>query len=454
MKRFSLLLGVALVLASFPQVVTAQGTPKVGSVCPKLNQRVSLSGYLYICIKSKQKLAWSRKVTAMPTPTPIVISKPQASEAPSPSPSPTATAVPSPTPSAKPTPNPSPTPTKYLAPIPIQLPVPKGAITFDNILQNMSSVAEAAYNSVQAVYAANSAPVGITSTVWVGPNTPVLGASSPEQLFAKPMRLWAGFNQPKMIGSFFFDTQDEPAAEIAIAKWAADNNINYPQGPDYVRGECPPTGSAGSPLGQCQNANASLIDSLGNAVGIFGIPDLNDPQHRTAAYWAGHLQTHEFTHMVQGAQFFGGGYTGPQGNYQTVTPCWMSEGPANFASMGMNSTFQEYLKMRRGEALYRKAGNGLETPRDLATISSYISLQGLPDCESTYSWGYGTGMLIIEALSAIGGAQSTMALYTEEAHGHTFTEAFELVYGVTWDYAQPILARVIANDYLLPSMNE
>ena len=339
------------------------------------------------------------------------------------------------------------------APIPISLPVATGKITFDNILENIDGVAQAAYDSVQSVYAANPVPPAINSTTWIGPNTPVVGTTAPDQLFAKAMRLWAGFNQPKFIASFYFDTQDEPAAEVQVVKWTTDNNIQYPKGVDYVRGECPGPGLNGNPLGQCYNANSGVIDNLGDAIGIFGVPDLDYSQLPTSAIWAGNIQTHEFTHMVQGAQFLGGGYQGPTNNYQHVTPCWLQEGMANFAGFGLMATFQEYLKFRRGEALHRKAGNGLEPPKDLATISNYLSLQGLPECESTYSWGYATGVLVMEALSAIGGAQSTMALYTEEARGNSFTEAFKLVYGVSWDYAQPILAQVLAKDYLLPSMN-
>ena len=59
----------------------------------------------------------------------------------------------------------------------------------------------------------------------------------------------------------------------------------------------------------------------------------------------------------------------------------------------------------------------------------------------------------MEALSAIGGVQSTMALTAEQARGKTFSEAFESVYGISWNEAQPILVKVIAGEYLQPNIN-
>ena len=112
------------------------------------------------------------------------------------------------------------------------------------------------------------------------------------------------------------------------------------------------------------------------------------------------------------------------------------------------------MKQRNGEAKERTAANKLVAPRDLAGVSAYLSLETLATCQSTYSWGYATGMLAVEALSAIGGATSTMALYALEARGSTFSDAFKKVYGISWQQAQPILAQVIVKDYLVASMND
>ena len=61
--------------------------------------------------------------------------------------------------------------------------------------------------------------------------------------------------------------------------------------------------------------------------------------------------------------------------------------------------------------------------------------------------GYGLGWLAIEALTAIAGPQSTMALVTMMGRGQTYPQAFESVYGISWAKASPILGKLAAMEY-------
>jgi hypothetical protein len=342
-----------------------------------------------------------------------------------------------------------------LAPIPINLPVAPGPITFSNILDHLPEVAKSAYDNVHQVFNVNAMPANIKSTIWVGPTTQIVGSMPEATRFEEAMKLWAGFYQPVTFGAFFFNTADEPLAEPVFTQWKLDSHINGGPTTDLLKGECQksnglPGGTVGGPLGDCTNANGGVIDGIGTGMGIFGVP--NDPGSRNDPYRAGALEIHEYTHMVQTAQFLGHGDQ-PARAMQDMSPCWLQEGMAHFASKTTASTtFEDYLTQRNGEAKNRTNADGLVPPRDTAGVSAYISLQTLPACERTYSWGYATGMLIVEALSAIGGVQSTMALYAEEARGNQFTDAFKLVYGVSWETAQPILTQVVVQDYLQGNM--
>ena len=341
--------------------------------------------------------------------------------------------------------------------IPITLPVPQGSITFANILDNVEKVAQVAFDNAQKTYLSNTAPTGMKSTIWIGPTTIPLGTVTANEHIAKAMKFWSGFNQPRSMGLFFFNTQDEPLAEIAYDKWRADNKITVGQPASMMRNECLSNNGPGAPeastepLQDCSGANAGVIDSIGTGIGWFGVP--TEAGARSKSYGFGSLEIHEFTHMVQNAQFIGvSEQTGVA--MQSVSPCWLQEGQAHFAGKTMASdSYGDYLRQRNPEALERTAENNLRAPRDLAGVSSYLTLETLATCRSTYSWGYATGMLAVEALSAIGGGSSTMALYALEANGHTFSEAFKLVYGISWDEAQPILAQVIVKNYLVASMN-
>jgi hypothetical protein len=64
-----------------------------------------------------------------------------------------------------------------------------------------------------------------------------------------------------------------------------------------------------------------------------------------------------------------------------------------------------------------------------------------------YKMGYSVGMAATEALVAIAGPQSTMALIARQADGDNFAEAFLRVYGITWDEGSTILGQVLAAEY-------
>jgi hypothetical protein len=65
---------------------------------------------------------------------------------------------------------------------------------------------------------------------------------------------------------------------------------------------------------------------------------------------------------------------------------------------------------------------------------------------SEYMLGYSIGSLVLEALCAIGGPQSTMDVLAYGATDEkiTFSEAFEFIYDISWEKAIPILAEYTA----------
>ena len=431
MRKFAALLSATALLLGVMASTATAAAPKVGSTCSKAGAFFDTPNKRYVCKKEGKKKVWR------------VWSPAQSSGS-------NGT-----TPTSKPTPTKSAAPA--VIPIPIDLPVAQGSITFANILDNVEKVAQVAYESAQKTYLSNTTPSGMKSTIWVGPTTVPVGTMSEEERIGKAMKLWSGYNQPKSIGLFFFNTQDEPLAEIAYDKWRTENKITGGGPPSMMRIECLSDNGPGAPvastepLQDCRNANAGVFDSIGNGRGWFGVP--TEANTRADTFRLGALEIHEFTHMVQTAQFVGTPQR-PSVAMQAISPCWLQEGQANFAGKTVASTsYSDYLNQRNGEALNRTDDNNLPAPRDLAGVSAYLTLETLPTCLSTYSWGYATGMLAVEALSAIGGATSTMALYALEARGHTFSEAFKMVYGISWEKARPILAQVIVKDYLVPSMN-
>ena len=53
-------------------------------------------------------------------------------------------------------------------------------------------------------------------------------------------------------------------------------------------------------------------------------------------------------------------------------------------------------------------------------------------------------MFAVQALTAVGGIQSVLALSTKMAHGLTFPEAFKAVYNYDWDKASLNISTLIS----------
>ena len=66
---------------------------------------------------------------------------------------------------------------------------------------------------------------------------------------------------------------------------------------------------------------------------------------------------------------------------------------------------------------------------------------------------YSIGFATVEALIAIGGPQSTLALYTLGAKGEDWPTAFKHVYGISWDEGSTVLSKVLAAEYAAKPMS-
>jgi hypothetical protein len=82
-------------------------------------------------------------------------------------------------------------------------------------------------------------------------------------------------------------------------------------------------------------------------------------------------------------------------------------------------------------------------------VEQYLgeSTFGLPACESSnhFALSYSLGTLVTMALSAIGGYESTWSLEPMLNDGYSFKDAFQKVYGISWDSALPVLSEAVSN---------
>ena len=81
---------------------------------------------------------------------------------------------------------------------------------------------------------------------------------------------------------------------------------------------------------------------------------------------------------------------------------------------------------------------------NLACITNIFSGDSTCNFEGIYSLTYSVGLAVIEVLSTISGPDSIMMVWNLGKYGFSFEEAFESVYGISWDEAVPVLAEAIS----------
>jgi hypothetical protein len=324
-------------------------------------------------------------------------------------------------------------------PIPVTLPVsPIGQITFQNITQRIDEISPAAYTAVQSTVAANALPK-IQTTISVGPHT-VPSVADVSSAFDKIKKLWAGFRQPRTYYALLYNFEDKAwarktAEKIPVVK--STGGINGPSNLPALINQCTaPT--------ECSSANSGIEDAAGNGLGQFAMDPIHNAQD--PYFYLGGIYGHEYTHSVQAAQFLG---TSKAPNASSKIPCWFHEGQPNFnGTAALAPDFASYMEWRVHMA------KGWQFPEftdySAASLLKVLKTGNPPKClppAPIYQLGYGIGALVIEALTAIGGPQSTMAVVTLIGRGQTYDQAFKNVYGISWDLAAPILAQIAAIEY-------
>ena len=375
--RGSLAQGLLISLAVLLIPVSAVSAQKIspGSTCKVLNQKVVYQNKTYACVKSGKKLIWNKGVAVKtPTPTPT----------PAPTSTPTATSTPTPTPTS-----------------------------FNNLVVNYKGIAIAAWTSTQGMIQ-KAGEAFTTGTILIGPDTNATNSEAKVD-FATASKMWALYDQPKQFVALYYGFSDIQWAKSTGAQLVG-NNIDF-----LVDMNCS--------ISRCNGANANISNPY---LLNFGVSKQN-----TQAYFTnGGIEFHEFTHLVQYAQF-NGNQVGL--NSFSRMPCWFREGQAHLAGItGAASTFAEYEKNRKD---WLNAGTGgLITDFEKETIVNFFN----NSCSDTSGHVYDVGYFGLEALASLKGTASTMDVLKLMNSGLPFEASFQSVYGVTLSEAIPIISEAVS----------
>ena len=303
---------------------------------------------------------------------------------------------------------------------------PVAPTSFEDVVERYKGIGPAVWKEAQALSLAGTQTSQFE--IQIGPNTtPASGVSNPNTYLARISKLWSNYNQPTKTKVFLFNFND--------VGWVKQRNLEL-------------AGSIHTPetiAGACTSAeNCSSFGGAFNGLGqlYIGVQIKNFDDY-SIGFVRGNFG-HEYTHTVQ--------YMALNAPANAKLPCWYAEGQPQVPGQALGfETQANYLKSRTSWTT-RPAGILVDySPSSILKFYEMTGGSGNGNCNSDFRpRAYDLGYMTVEALASIKGIQSTMDVVVGVGKGLSYAESFKSVYGLSWDEAAPILARVVSQEFMKP----
>ena len=292
---------------------------------------------------------------------------------------------------------------------------PAAPTTFDDLVANYKGISYAAWSksSIQIRGAHDVAP---TFREVTGPHT-TLVFKNPTSAFDLIARLYSGFKSSSDSTVMHFGYDDRDWAQEQMKQMQPNSTYQWV------------TNTACGTRPTCWGGGVFTGDQ-GNVLMVL-TTEVADANHTS-----GTLEAHEYTHTIQQNQM--GNKTQPW------PPTWYTEGQAEFSQNAAiyYQSFDLYTSNRK------LVSASLFTDTDITSswIQDFFVVNQPEFWFSTYSswYQYDLGGMLIEALTALKGPASTMELWKLSGAGSTFSQAFEKIYGTSFEKALPSISKAIA----------
>jgi len=297
---------------------------------------------------------------------------------------------------------------------------PDAPTSFDDLIANYKGISYAAWSKASAAIIPAS-DISQPFKAVTGPNSTLI-VKNPSTAFDLVARLYSGYKGANdfTILSFSYDDRD----------WAQEQmkqmqpNSTYGWITDFA---CPTRSTC---LG-----GGVFTDDKGSALLVL-TTEISDANQTSGTFHA-----HEYTHAIQQNQMRKTQPWPPTGAWP---PTWYIEGQALFAQNAAiyYQSFDLYTKNR----MYEAAGLFKDSTITSQWIQDFFVVSQTSSWFSKYDrWRmYDLGAMLVEILTALKGPSSTMELWKLSGTGLKFTEAFEKVYGISFEKALPIISKAIA----------
>ena len=453
-------LGLAIVLILTLATPLHAAAPKAGAKCTKAGSTATASGKKFTCIKSGTKLVWNKGV-AIKKPAPVVSPTPT----PTPTPEPTPFPTPTPTPTPIPTPTPTPTPTRPQLTFIEMLRSPqvdgrypisyetyeiptKFPTSWEDLYENRLGIPYKAWLSISDAAKNQKSSLG-TIKVTKGPNT-TLPFTDIEPALNLVSKAFSNATQPGLVTMIAFNYQDQMWADSVYRNLIANEPDSFKRNhQNYVLEMCSESRKV------CWSA-MGFTNSGGDGIILLGVVEWEKLRTVNSGYTSfsrsleGLTIAHEYFHTIQrkiiDKNWFIMEYT---------PPIWFNEASAVYvenAAMNFNS-FDKYMRFRAVDSQLAYPSCGRESDGCIriteAIMNDFLSLTHYSKNWSNFPYGmkYEVSHRVIEALVSIKGHRSLTDVYAYMAQNHTFEQAFQHIYGISYSSAIPILAKVVSEQF-------
>jgi hypothetical protein len=332
------------------------------------------------------------------------------------------------------------------------LPELDSPVTWDNIVERVDELGSIIYTDTFATIARNKLipDYKVPYVIYRSPNLDAKHYGDIDIWLDDLFAYYGNSHRPDNEIFFIFPYED---LEWAIEQLSIPE-VNFPGYESIMRGANPAPGQEGFRQNLMPSPAETIygIWSLGTSLKIGNaVPTVSQAEQA--------MVVHEYGHQAQQAQWWKEDLNGPNRGLGWNTPCWLIEGVVSGPEMILiHNTLEAFLFNRSQRNLYltpplgdplANRTNGGQFTDDLtsAYIENYLNESSviMAGCTNSlyYGLGYSLGYFAVEALSAIKGVESSMALLERLGLGQDFELAFKDVYDIEWDAAVPILARVI-----------
>jgi hypothetical protein len=198
----------------------------------------------------------------------------------------------------------------------------------------------------------------------------------------------------------------------------------------------------------------AFVDSNLDAIIFMGMIDKGSREQLQQTYseyaraYRGQSIAHEYLHTIEAIHLGEKRYGAME-----RTPTWFSQGTAVFmeGAAPNHQYFDDFMRFRivDSKLLYEDCPYSFCIKLDANLIQDYLSIAHQEKNWDNFPYGmkYEMSARVVEILVALKGPDSIISMFAAIGQGKRFDLAFESVYGISYESAKPIIARILVDQF-------